>query len=100
MPSPYPPVTATASTQATVPDPPRGGADDPEPSPNHEKGTPLLQVSKASPGVRGVLETPPPGVAEENLESLTLHGAPPGNAVDPSLGGGILADGSVPPPGP
>ena len=91
MPPPYPPVMAVASTQATVPDPPWGGADDPEPSPNHEKGTPLLQVSKAPPGVRGVPETPPPGVAEENLESPALHGAPPGNTVDPSLGGGIPA---------
>ena len=67
------------------------GADDPEPSPNHEKGTPLPQVSKAPPGVWGVPETPPPGVAEENLEGPALHGAPPGNVVVPSLGGGIPA---------
>ena len=37
----------------------------------------------------GVPETPPPRVAEENLEGPTLHGAPPGNVVVPSLGGGI-----------
>ena len=73
------------------PDPPWGVGGRPEPSPNHEKGTPLPQVSKAPPGVRGVPETPPPGVAEENLESPTLHGAPPGNTVDPSLGGRIPA---------
>ena len=61
-----------------------------EPSPNHEKGTPLPQVSKVPPRVRGVPETPP-GVAEENLESPALHGAPPGNVVVPSLGGRIPA---------
>ena len=59
--------------------------------PTMKKGTPLPQVSKAPPGVRGLPETPPPRVAEENLESPTLHGAPPGNAVDPSLGGRIPA---------
>ena len=51
----------------------------------------LPQASKAPPGVLGVPETPPPRVAEENLESPALHGVPPGNAVDPSLGGGIPA---------
>ena len=43
-PPPYPPVTVAASTQATILDPPQ---DDPKLSPNHEKGTPLPQVSKA-----------------------------------------------------
>ena len=90
-PPPYPPVMAVASTQATVTDPPWGGADDPEPSPNHEKGMPLPQVSKAPPGVWGVPETPPPRVAEENLEGPTLYGAPPRNVVVPSLGGWIPA---------
>ena len=84
-----PPVTAVASTQATVPNPPRGGADDPKQSPNHEKGMPLPQVSKVPPGIRGVPETPPAGVAERHLESPALHGAAQGNVVVPSLGGGI-----------
>ena len=84
-----PPVMAVASTQATIPNPPWGGADDPKPSPNHEKGMPLLQVSKAPPGIRGVLETPPARVAEQHLESPALHGAAQGNVVVPSLGGGI-----------
>ena len=89
MPPTYPPVTAVASTQATIPD--GEGADDPKLSPNHEKGTPLPQVSKAPPGIQGVPETPPPGVAEQHLESPALHGAPPGNVIVPSLGGGIPA---------
>ena len=38
--------------------------DDPKPSPNHEKGTPLPQVSKAPLGIQGVPETPPARVAE------------------------------------
>ena len=59
------------------------------PSPNHEKGMPLPQVSKAPPGIRGVPETPPAGVAEQHLESPALHRAPPRNVVVPSLGGGI-----------
>ena len=80
---------AVASTQATIPNPPQGGADDPEQSPNHEKGTPLPQVSKAPPGIWGVPETPPVGVAERHLESLALHGAAQRNVVVPSLGGGI-----------
>ena len=90
-PPPFLPVMAVASTQASIPDPPWGGADDPEPSPNHEKGMPLPQVSKAPPGIRGVLETPPPRVAEPHLESPALHGAPPKNVIVPSLGGGIPA---------
>ena len=48
-----PSVMAVASTQATVPNPHGEEADDPKQSPNHEKGTPLLQVSKAPPGIRG-----------------------------------------------
>ena len=63
--------------------------DDPKQSPNHEKGTPLLQVSKAPPGIQGVPETPLARVAEQHLESPTLHGAAQGNIVFPSLGGGI-----------
>ena len=84
-PPPYPPVTA-AARPVMVRRPlhrlpfriPHGeGADDPKPSPNHEKGTPLPQVSKAPPGIRGVPETPPARVAEQHLESPALHGAPP-----------------------
>ena len=82
-------VTAVASTQATVPNPPQGGADDPKQNPNHKKGMPLQQVSKAPPGIRGVPETPLAGVAERHLESPALHGAAQGNVVVPSLGGGI-----------
>ena len=63
--------------------------DDPKQSPSHEKGTPLLQVSKAPPGIREVLGTPPAGVAEQRLESPVLHGVAPRNVVIPSLGGGI-----------
>ena len=48
-------------------------------------------MSKALPGIRGVPETPPPRVAEPHLESPSLHGAPPGNVIVPSLGGGIPA---------
>ena len=51
------------------------GRTTPEQSPNHEKGTLLLQVSKAPPGIREVPETPPVGVAERHLESPALHGS-------------------------
>ena len=57
--------------------------------PTTKKGMPLPQVSKAPPGIQGVLETPPAGVAEQHLESPALHGAAQGNVVVPSLGGGI-----------
>ena len=56
-----PPVTAVTSTQATTPNPHREGADDPDQSPSLKKGTPLPQASKAPPGIREVLGTPPTG---------------------------------------
>ena len=65
MPPPYPPVPAT------------------------KKGMQLPQVSKAPPGIREVLGTPPAGVAEQRLESPVLHGVAPRNVVVPSQGGGI-----------
>ena len=83
MPPPYLPVTAAASTQATIPDPPRGGG-------RRSQAESQPQKRDAARGM-GVPETPPPGVAEENLEGPALHGAPPGNIVVPSLGGGIPA---------
>ena len=96
MPPPYPPVMAAALPVMAWPlhrlpfrIPHGEGAHDPKPSPNHEKGTPLPQVSKAPPRTLGVLETPPPGVAEQHLESPALHKAPSRNIVIPSLGGGI-----------
>ena len=84
-----PPAMAVASTQATIPIPHREGAGDPEQSPSHKKGMPLPQVSKAPPGIREVLGTPPVGVAEQRLESPVLHGVAQRNVVVPSLGGGI-----------
>ena len=48
-------------------------------------------MSKAPPGIWGVPATPPARVAEQHLESPALHGAPQGNVVVPSLGGGIPA---------
>ena len=84
-----PPVTAVASTQATIPNPPRGGGRRPQAESQPKKGTLLPQVSKAPPGIRGVPETPLAGVAEQHPESPALHGAPQGNFVVPSLGGGI-----------
>ena len=89
VPAVAPPVTAVASTQATIPNPPRGGGRRPQAESQPQKGTPLPQVSKVLPGIRGVLETPPARVAERHLESPALHGAAQGNVVVPSLGGGI-----------
>ena len=45
-----PPATAVASTQATVPNPPQGGADDPEQSPSHEKGRRCRRCPRCRPG--------------------------------------------------
>ena len=114
MPPPYPPVTAAAlpataapavpaappvtaappamavtSTQATVQNPHREGADDPDQSPSPEKGTPLPQVSKAPPGIREVLGTPPAGVAEQRLESPVRPGVAQRSVASPSPGRGI-----------
>ena len=58
--------------------------------PTTKKDATAAGVQGAARGT-GVPETPPPGVAEENLEGPTLHGAPPRNVVVPSLGGGIPA---------
>ena len=84
-----PPATAVASTQATIPDPPQGGGDNPEQSPSPEKGMPLPQVSKAPPGIREVLGTPPAGVAEQRLESPVRPGVAQRSVAGPSPGGGI-----------
>ena len=84
-----PPVTAVTSTQATAPKPPRGGADDPDQSPSLKKGTPLPQVSKAPPGIREVLGTPPARVAEQRLESPVRPGVAQRSVAGPSPGRGI-----------
>ena len=94
-----PPATAVASTQATVPNPPQEGADDPEQSPSPEKGTPLPQVSKAPPGIREVLGTPPAGVAEQRLESPVRPELLKEASPVPVQEEGFPANGSVPPPG-
>ena len=94
-----PPATAVTSTQATAPNPHREGADDPDQSLSLEKGTPLPQVSKAPPGIREVLGTPPTGVAEQRLESPVRPGVARRSVAGPSPGRGFAADGSVPPPG-
>ena len=84
-----PPATAVTSTQATAPKPPQGGTDDPDQSPSLEKGTPLPQVSKAPPGIREVLGTPPAGVAEQRLESPVRPGVTQRSVAGPSPGRGI-----------
>ena len=88
-PPPYPPVTAAASTQATVPDPPRGGGGRPQAESQPRKRDAAATGVQGAARDTGVPETPPPGVAEQHRESPALHGAPPGNVVVPSLGGGI-----------
>ena len=93
MPPPYPPVmaaalpvTAAASTQATVPNPPRGGGGRPQAESQPRKR------DAAAAGVQGTAwDRGGAGVAEQHPESPALHGAPPGNVVVPSLGGGIPA---------
>ena len=99
MPPPYPPVMAAAppvmaatSTQATIPNPPQGrGQTTPSRVPTMKKGRRCCRCPRHHPGYRGVPETPPARVAEQHLESPALHGAPQGNVVVPSLGGGIPA---------
>ena len=91
-PPPYPPVTAAASTQATILDPPRGGGGRPRAeSQPRKRDAATAGVQGAAWSTGGCWRLLPPGVAEENLESPALHGAPSGNAVDPSLGGRIPA---------
>ena len=84
-----PPATAVTSTQATAPNPTGRGADDPDQSLSLEKGTPLLQVSKAPPGIREVLGTPSTGVAEQRLESPVRPGVARRSIAGPSPGRGI-----------
>ena len=50
---------------------------------------PLPQVSKASPGIREVLGTPPARVAEPRLESPIRHGVARRSIAGPSPGRGI-----------
>ena len=91
MPPPYPPVTVVASTQATIPDPPRGGGRRPRAKSQPQKrDATTAGVQGATRSTRGAGDSSP-GVAEENLEDPTLHRAPPRNVVVPSLGGGIPA---------
>ena len=63
----------------------------PSRAPTMKKGCHCHRCPRRRLGYGGVPETPPPGVAEENLEGPALHGAPPRNVVVPSLGGGIPA---------
>ena len=82
-----PPAMAVASTQATVPNPPQGGGRmTPSKVPATKKGR---QVSKAPPGIREVLGTPPAGVAEQHLESPVRPGVAQRSIAGPSPGGGI-----------
>ena len=80
---------AVASTQATVLDPPQGGGGRSRAESQPRKRDATAAGVQGTARGTGVQETPPPGVAEENLEGPALHGAPPGNVVVPSLGGGI-----------
>ena len=98
MPPPYPPVTAAAppvtvvaSTQATIPNPPRGGGGRPQAESQPRKRDAAAAGVQGAARDMGMPETPPAGVAEQHLESPALHGAPQGNVVVPSLGGGIPA---------
>ena len=58
--------------------------------PTTKKGCRYRRCPRCHPEYGGCWRLPP-RAAEENLESPALHGAPPGNTVDPSLGGGIPA---------
>ena len=58
--------------------------------PTMKKGHRYCRCTRHHPEYGGCWRLLPP-VAEENLESPALHGAPPGNTVDPSLGGRIPA---------
>ena len=103
-PPPFPPVTAAASPATATPpapaarqrrphrrplqNPHREGADDPNQSLSLERGTPLPQVSKAPPGIREVLGTPPTGVAEQRLESPVRPGVARRSVAGPSPGRG------------
>ena len=94
-----PPATAVTSTQATAPKPPQGGGGRPRSKSQPRKRTPLLQVSKALPGIREVLGTPLTGVAEQRLESPVRPGVTRRSVAGPVQEEGFAADGSVPPPG-
>ena len=94
-----PPATAVTSTQATVPKPPQGGANDLDQSPSPEKGTPLPQVSKAPPGYGrcwGLLR--PEWLSNVSRAPYGPESLKEASPV-PVQEEGFAADGSVPPPG-